>query len=364
MARTKQQTSYRPTFARRDEENDDVLFNENSKIQDVQDNIDVMKACLQQETDYQSEDYLSFLSEVEDEESATTTKSSSIDEVCRQKMVEWCFKVVDYFDLPRRNVFVAMSCVDRFLSTELGKEFLLDKKAYQLLCITCLHTTVKVHEPVEIALSSLITLCKGLYTEMQLKNMEQIVLSTIDWKMNPPVSRDYVTCFTMLLEGVHTSLRREVYHMACYLTESALCHYATGAIFSPFDAAMGSFITALSLYPDEISRTQRRGFFKTLREHSIYVCNLDDVDQAITVLESNTSLRQKTTRARRVSTENDDITGNSCSDQQMSSYHGDNKNNKRSNRVVASFGSGKKQQIKGLARSTSPVAVSSAASEH
>ena len=49
--------------------------------------------------------------------------TAEVNEACRKAMIDWCFTVVDAFDLSRESVAISMSLLDRYLSSNNGKCF-------------------------------------------------------------------------------------------------------------------------------------------------------------------------------------------------------------------------------------------------
>lgn len=252
--------------------------------QDVQDSVDAIVALKRQESLYTCCDYLS-------------QQNLDVDENSRSKMVEWCYQTIDFFKLSRHSAHVAVSCLDRFLATSQGKPFLLDKTLYQLACITSLHLSIKVHESVELGLSMLVQLCRGVYTPEQILATEQTMLGALKWALNPPSPRCYLQHFiTMLPRSVSNEARRKVFDVACYQTELALGDYNAGVLSPPSAVAVGSLMNALSLCKD-ISTSSSSLFFrrlgkatgcsrhmesvngvKELMQHQIQISNMSSMD--------------------------------------------------------------------------------------
>jgi hypothetical protein len=218
---------------------------------DIQDCIDMILAMKKQETAYTSSDYL-----IQD--------NLDVDESSRSKMVQWCYQTVDFFKLSRNSVSIGMSCLDRFLSTPEGQPFLMDKTLYQLACITSLYVAIKVHEPVELGVSMLVQLCRGVYTAEQILETEQTMLQAIQWAVNPPSPKSFIQCFVaMLPRGVSVDTRRDLLDLAVYQTELALAEYRTGSQSLPSVVAFGSIVNALAFCP-EINHRVTGQYFRTL----------------------------------------------------------------------------------------------------
>ncbi|KAL7438419.1 hypothetical protein ACHAXM_006309, partial [Skeletonema potamos] len=69
----------------------------------------------------------------------------------REKIVDWCYAVVDHCQYSRETVASAMDMVDRFLSTpsnsvvatRVSDEALRDQSKFQLLTIAALYSSIK-----------------------------------------------------------------------------------------------------------------------------------------------------------------------------------------------------------------------------
>mmetsp|Transcript_7441 Transcript_7441/g.20692 ORF Transcript_7441/g.20692 Transcript_7441/m.20692 type:complete len:462 (+) Transcript_7441:255-1640(+) len=143
---------------------------------------------------------------------ATTTHTTTTapDAACRAKMVDWCTQVIDYIQFSRETVAVAMSYVDRYLSTiataisspnhhRRHQHFftaeqrapLHDRKEYQLLCMAALHTAIKIREPLEMDTELVAELSRGTYTAADVAFMEQQLLIVLGWRVAGPTGLDF-----------------------------------------------------------------------------------------------------------------------------------------------------------------------------
>jgi hypothetical protein len=80
---------------------------------------------------------------------SSSNSRSYADAWCRLKMVQWCYQVIDFVELSRDTVFIAISYLDRFFSTstQRAKQVLENRKEYQLAVMTCLFMAIKLFEP-------------------------------------------------------------------------------------------------------------------------------------------------------------------------------------------------------------------------
>jgi len=109
----------------------------------------------------------------------------TVDSKCRKLMVNWCFTVVDAFALSRETVGVAMSILDRYLSSGKGKSIdaLKCTQAFQRSAITSLFMAIKIHEPSVLGIKLLVKLCRGVYTERDIVATESEILFALDWRV-------------------------------------------------------------------------------------------------------------------------------------------------------------------------------------
>jgi hypothetical protein len=113
----------------------------------------------------------------------------------RTKIVEWCYDVVDKCQLDRQMVACAMNMVDRFFSngSTIGSArnyFLQDREQYQLLAVTALYMSVKIHESTVHILSSdfFAEISKGTYSKEQIEAAELMILKQLEYRLCAPTS--------------------------------------------------------------------------------------------------------------------------------------------------------------------------------
>ncbi|KAK7321666.1 hypothetical protein VNO77_32522 [Canavalia gladiata] len=113
----------------------------------------------------------------------------------RTEAVQWILKVNTHYSFSALTAVLAVNYLDRFL---FSFRFQNEKPwLTQLLAVACLSLAAKVeetHVPHYIDLQ--VEDCRDLFEAKTIKRMEMLVLSTLEWKMNPvtPLSfLDYIT---------------------------------------------------------------------------------------------------------------------------------------------------------------------------
>eukprot|EP00980_Cylindrotheca_fusiformis_P011908 scaffold2830_cov131-Cylindrotheca_fusiformis.AAC.29 len=157
---------------------------------------------------------------------ASRRGESRIDEYCREQIVEWSFRVVDYFRIDREVVAVSLSMLDRFLAT-----CKCDRTTYKLAATTTLQLAVKLLHPCKLGdLGILSDLSRGEFDMTDVRDMENHILKSLTWCLHPPTAVAYST---ILLDYVFahgavsmTSADMDDLHdISSFFTELALCDY-------------------------------------------------------------------------------------------------------------------------------------------
>jgi len=115
-------------------------------------------------------------------------------------MIEWCNQVVDHCDFDRESVAIAVSYLDRFLMTKSGVPALHDSNTFQLVAMTCLYTAIKLFESEVIDPKIVSQLSRGTYTEKDVTDMEMVILSALQWRVQPPTAVAFVRHFLALAD--------------------------------------------------------------------------------------------------------------------------------------------------------------------
>lgn len=158
----------------------------------------------------------------------TKERKNIVDASCREKIVEWCYRVIDYFGLQRDNVYFAMSYLDRFMSVHGA-----DRHIYKLAATTALLLAVKIHQPKQINLKDKIKdLCNGQFDNNDVMRMELIMLRSLLWKMYPPSPTDYILRLMSLNPFASTRIQEfdvdRVNTLAIYFVELSLWDKSLG----------------------------------------------------------------------------------------------------------------------------------------
>jgi len=158
--------------------------------------------------------------------STAITANTRIDEYCREQIVEWSFRVVDYFRIDREVVAVSLSFLDRFLAT-----CRCDRTSFKLAATTTLHLAVKLLYPCKLAdLGILSDLSRGEFDMTDVSEMETQLLNSLNWKLHPPTSIAFAVIFldhffSSTIVNVSNTDVDDIYDVSSFLCELAVTDY-------------------------------------------------------------------------------------------------------------------------------------------
>jgi len=158
----------------------------------IEDLSDRYMALSRQESFYQINDYFTTSRQ-------GVARKQSVDETCRYTMTNWCYQVLDYCNAGEETGSVAISYVDRFLSTKQGSFVLNDKKWFQLTVMCSLQLAIKVQEPSRLESDTLSDLSRGMFSVEDITMMEKALLSALSWRLCPATPYVFLDLFLELL---------------------------------------------------------------------------------------------------------------------------------------------------------------------
>lgn len=156
----------------------------------------------------------------------TLNANTRIDEYCREQIVEWSFRVVDYFRIDREVVAVSLSFLDRFLANRRC-----DRTSFKLAATTTLHLAVKLLYPCKLSdLGILSDLSRGEFEMKDVSEMESHILHVLCWNLHPPSSVAFTTIFLDYFflsgdTGLNSTDLDDVYDVSSFFSELAVCDY-------------------------------------------------------------------------------------------------------------------------------------------
>jgi len=178
-----------------------------------------INTMLETENEYLCQDYLGAIGPDE---------GGSIDEVCRNKMCEWIFHVVDSTKLRRDTAGQAMNILDRFLGTGSRRawEVMRSRREFQLCAITTLYIAAKIGEPYLMDATTMSKLSRGMHTVKEITKMELDILTSLRWRVNCPSPYEIANHVLELLPASAGPAAERIYSHSQFQTELATGDYA------------------------------------------------------------------------------------------------------------------------------------------
>jgi hypothetical protein len=158
---------------------------------------------------------------------AVALTTARIDEYCREQIVEWSFRVVDYFRIDREVVSVSMSYLDRYLS-----RCHCDRSTFKLAATATLYLAVKILYPCKLAdLGILSDLSRGEFDMMDVCQTERTILETLGWNLHPPTSTSFFSIFldyffATRVVTISSADMDDIYDVAGFFCELSSCDYS------------------------------------------------------------------------------------------------------------------------------------------
>jgi len=176
-----------------------------------------------------------------------TSFNSMLDQhkVWRCMICEWCYSVVDHFEVNREIVAFAMDYFDRLvIMAAVGpaqSDGRMGSRDYQLVAATCLFVASKLHSECKldsfgkrskptINLNSLTKLSKGQFTAEDIIDAEKHLLYSLDWMVNPVTPLSFVNHMVVFLDSLSDTkpphwdqILNTIQESSGYLTELAIC---------------------------------------------------------------------------------------------------------------------------------------------
>jgi len=152
--------------------------------------------------------------------------------VSRSDTVTYLYHASDYGGFERQVVSYAVRhLLDRYLSTscpgETRRALCHDKGYYQLISLTCLYMAVKLLEPQNIGIESLVPLTNHVYSVTDFVKMERTILEALDWRVaHGPLGVEFVGIFLQYLPvNVSDRTSRQLFYQSQYQCELAVSEY-------------------------------------------------------------------------------------------------------------------------------------------
>lgn len=216
-----------------------------------------------------------------------------IDIECRIRMVEWCFQVIDFAELNRETVNIAMSILDRYLSTTSpsAEEVLLSRQRYQLASMSALFLAIKMNEKTVVNASVFAELSRGTYSATDIIDMEISMLATLQWRVNSPTSHlflRYLADLVSVKDGCQFTVEASLLDLCTFQLDLSVGDYFF-CTKKPSSVAIASLFNALETSPS-VTNSDISAFVESLQSicgSAIYSNEILSIMERLTMLLTN-----------------------------------------------------------------------------
>jgi hypothetical protein len=243
----------------------------------------------QEESAYRCSDYL--YSQSQDKKYIPTTSSlesileyntnddSVMDETWREKICDWCYSLIDYFNYDREYVFVTMNFLDRYVMKRQ-----VDSKTYQLAAITSLFIVIKINEPrsyysttPQLDITSFVKLSQNKFDAKTILSMEREILETLEWHLFPPTPNKFIGHLSNLVipQSNSCDALQELKEVARFLTELIVCDYFF-VTHKPSTISIASMLHAIDVVGEEhLPSGFKESLIQTVFQYTGINCNVN-----------------------------------------------------------------------------------------
>jgi hypothetical protein len=209
--------------------------------------IDRLEAMHSQENQfhYISKDYLHCKSS-----KGSRSRSRQVNPASRGKIVRWLYEIVDYFNLERSTVAMAMSYVDRFMSTPSSRPARKNVTSYQLTCLACLFVAIKTMDVTILDVDMLVKASRGCYDRQEILHMEKEVLNALNWRVCDATSSCIANHLLGLLIKVvpmDSSTIDSLVEFTRFQIELSVAEYTISVLKQPSNVALAAVLNSMEL---------------------------------------------------------------------------------------------------------------------
>jgi len=193
----------------------------------------------QESTTYKKKEYISDMK---------NETGEVVDTNCRFQMALWYFQVMDFFSFRRETIDIAMSNLDRFVSTTKGNFVLYDRNDFQLAAICSLILATKLQEPITINFDIFSALSQGFYPRERIIEMEKTIISSLEWRMCPPTTFSFLNYFLELFayNNMPESVKESILTLSQLQIDNAIKDYSF-IIYKPSSIALASIMNTIDI---------------------------------------------------------------------------------------------------------------------
>jgi hypothetical protein len=191
-----------------------------------EDSCEMISTLQRQDVAYTCQDYLHLSKGKHLDDENDDCDHDVIDESCRERMIEWCYRLCDcnVFPCDREMVGIAASYLDRFMVT---KQNQCSRSTFRLAAVTSFYLATKILSCMQMGIDCLVDLGRGSFDCNDILQMELQLLDKLEWRMHPPTVQSYIRQFwTLISKQIFDCCHMEsTYYRAMFFAELSVYEY-------------------------------------------------------------------------------------------------------------------------------------------
>ncbi|KAJ4874303.1 Cyclin-A1-2 [Raphanus sativus] len=183
----------------------------------------------------------------------------NINATMRTILIDWLVEVAEEYRLLPETLYLAVNCLDRYLSGNV-----ITKQNLQLLGVSCMMIASKYEEVCAPQVESFCYITDNTYLRNELLEMESSVLNHLKFELTTPTAKCFLRRFVRAAKGKTEVPSLLFESLASYLSELSLLDYAMLRYAPSLVAASAVFLARYILHPS------RKPWSSTLEHYTSY----------------------------------------------------------------------------------------------
>ncbi|KAF8103585.1 hypothetical protein N665_0188s0512 [Sinapis alba] len=183
----------------------------------------------------------------------------NINSSMRTILIDWLVEVAEEYRLLPETLYLAVNCLDRYLSGNV-----INKQNLQLLGVSCMMIAAKYEEVCVPQVESFCYITDNTYLRNELLEMESSVLNYLKFELTTPTAKCFLRRFVRAAKGKTEVPSLLFESLASYLSELSLLDYAMLRYAPSLVAASAVFLAQYILHPS------RKPWSSTLEHYTSY----------------------------------------------------------------------------------------------
>ncbi|CAG7904849.1 hypothetical protein IGI04_029017 [Brassica rapa subsp. trilocularis] len=184
---------------------------------------------------------------------------SNINASMRTILIDWLVEVAEEYRLLPETLYLAVNCLDRYLSGNV-----ITKQNLQLLGVSCMMIASKYEEVCVPQVESFCYITDNTYSRNELLEMESSVLNYLKFELTTPTAKCFLRRFVRAAQGKKEVSSLLFESIASYFSELSLLDYAMLRYAPSLVAASAVFLAQCILHPS------RKPWSSTLEHYTSY----------------------------------------------------------------------------------------------